>query len=71
MSPALSKLKSDVGGPSMLIHIKQSSVNVLRQFLRSVLIRFVTENARSHSAVLIGTEAAVHARIVSSKIPDE
>ena len=58
MSAALSKLKSYEGGPSMLICIKQSSVDDSRRFLSSVLIHFIAENACSHSAVLTGTKAA-------------
>ena len=36
MSAAFSKLKSDRGGPFMLIRIKQSRVGVFRQFLKPV-----------------------------------
>ena len=49
----------------MLIRIKQSKVGVLRRFLRGVLIRFIEENARSHSAVLTGVRAAMVDSFVS------
>lgn len=65
ISAAFSKLKSVKDGPSMLILIKQSSVDVLRRFLRLVLIRFIEENARSHSAVLIGIRATILHSFVS------
>ena len=42
----------------MLIRIKQSSVVVLSLFLKEVLIRFIAEKERSHSAVLTGMIAA-------------
>ena len=45
------KLKSDNGGPSMLICIRNPRVDVVSRFLSLVFMRFI---ARSHSAVLIG-----------------
>ena len=58
ISAALSKLKVEMHCPSMLIRIKQSSVVVLSLFLKEVLIRFIAEKERSHSAVLTGMIAA-------------
>ena len=56
-SAARSKLKSAISGPSVLILIKHSRVDVYSQFRISVLILFIEEKARSHSAVLTGVSA--------------
>ena len=51
-SAAISKLNSVIEGPSILTLMRLSRVVVFNRFRNSVLIRFMVENARSHSAVL-------------------
>ena len=63
ISTARSKLNWAMHGPSVLIRIKQSSVEVFKRFLRSVLMRFIAENARSHSAVLTEMSAPIEASL--------
>ena len=65
ISAARSKLKSAICGPSMLILIKHSRVDVFSRFHRSVLILFIEEKARSHSAVLTGVSAPILASVDS------
>ena len=58
-SAAISKLNSVIEGPSILMLMRLSRVVVFNRFHNSVLIRFMVENARSHSAVLTGIRAAI------------
>jgi hypothetical protein len=62
---SLLEVESDRGGPSILIPVKQPRVDIFRRFLglKSVKICFITENARSHSAVLTGIRAAIEASL--------
>ena len=48
----------------MLIRIKQARVEVFSLFLKAVLMCFIAENERSHSAVLTGMIAAIEAILV-------
>ena len=65
-SAAFSKSKESIGGPSILIRIRRSNVEVFILLRNSVLIHFMAEKARSHAAVLTGTTAAMVANLVSS-----
>ena len=52
-------------GPSILIRIKLSRVDVFRRFLSVVFMRFIDEKQRSHSAVLTAMRAAIEASLDS------
>ena len=49
----------------MFTCIKQTRVEILKQFLNLVLMQFIEENARSHSAELTGMSAPIVASFAS------